>query len=157
MSATREQAEFVFTEWHRLVSARDGSGLSALYTDDAELESPLVPRVLDDAPDGIVRGREPLDAFLRLVTASRPEHDQLPSLYRTGTYAFDGHTLMWEYPRRTPRGDQLDLVEVMELDGARIRRHRIYWGWRGTEHVITNAVTKAVAEGNPSRPGTGAE
>ena len=39
--------------------------------------------------------------------------------------------------------DSLDLVEVMELDGARIGRHRIYWGWRGTEHIIANAVSKA--------------
>lgn len=146
MAATQEQAHFVFTEWHRLVGARDGRGLAALYTDDAELESPLVPRVLDDAIDGVVRGRQALNTFLELVTASRPEPDRLPSLYRSGTYAFDGHTLIWEYPRRTPEGDQLDLVEVMELDGARIRRHRIYWGWRGTEHIIANAVLKSAAE-----------
>jgi hypothetical protein len=36
---------------------------------------------------------------------------------------FDGHTLIWEYPRQTPGGDQVDLVEVMELDGARISHH----------------------------------
>lgn len=76
------------------------------------------------------------------VTRRRPAQDALPSLYRTGEFSFDGETLIWEYPRHTPHGDQLDLVEVMELDGARIRRHRIYWGWRGTEHVIANAVAK---------------
>jgi len=46
--------------------------------------------------------------------------------------------------RQTPDGDQLDLVEVIELDGPLIAYHRIYWGWRGVEHVITNAVDKAV-------------
>lgn len=83
MSATAEQAHFVFTEWHRLVCARDGDGLARLYADDAELESPLVPRVLDHATDGVVRGREALDAFLRLVAASRPEHVMADHLDRT--------------------------------------------------------------------------
>jgi hypothetical protein len=32
---------------------------------------------------------------------------------------------------RPPDGDQVDLVEVMELNGARISHHRIYWGWFG--------------------------
>jgi steroid delta-isomerase len=57
---------------------------------------------------------------------------------------FDGKMLIWEYPRQTPDGDQLDLVEVIELDGPLIAYYRIYWGWRGVEHVITNAVDKAV-------------
>jgi len=33
MSATREQAEFVFTEWHRLVGARDGAALATIECD----------------------------------------------------------------------------------------------------------------------------
>jgi hypothetical protein len=36
---------------------------------------------------------------------------------------------IWEYPRQTPDGEQVDLVEVMELAGRRIGHHRIYWGW----------------------------
>jgi len=43
----------------------------------------------------------------------------------------DGRTLMWEYPRVTPDGTQVDLVEVMELEDGLIRRHRVYWGWYG--------------------------
>jgi len=38
---------------------------------------------------------------------------------------------MWEYPRQTPDGEQMDFVEVMELHDGLIRRHRVYWGWRG--------------------------
>ena len=39
---------------------------------------------------------------------------------------------MWEYPRETPEGDQMDFVEVMELnDEGLIQHHRVYWGWRG--------------------------
>lgn len=142
MTATAEQARYVFERWHRRVTARDGAELAGLYTDDAVLESPLVPRVLDQ-DSGIVAGRADLNAFLDAVTRSRPNDQELPSLYRTGTFSFDGHTLIWEYPRQTPSGDQLDLVEIMELDGPRIRRHRIYWGWRGTEHIIANALSKS--------------
>jgi len=142
MTATTGEARFVFDEWHRLVTEHDGAALAALYTDDAVLESPLVPRLLDNAESGIVRGRAELDAFLALATARKPVDEELPLLYRRDTFAFDGKSMIWEYPRETPNGDQLDLVEVMELDGPRIRRHRIYWGWRGTEHIIANALRK---------------
>lgn len=142
MTATPQQARFVFDEWHRLITARDGVGLAALYTADAVLESPLAPRVLD-SNSGVVHGGDGLEEFISEVTRRRPEEDQLPSLYRTGDFMFDGQTLIWEYPRETPRDDQLDLVEVMELEGPRIRRHRIYWGWRGTEHILANALAKA--------------
>jgi hypothetical protein len=103
--------------------------------------SPLVARVLD-VDTGVVAGRAHLDHSLGEITRRRPDED-LPSLYRTGKFLFDGETLIWKYPRETLGEDQLDLVEVIELDGARIRRHRIYWGWRGTEHIIANAVAKA--------------
>ena len=45
---------------------------------------------------------------------------------------FDQRTLIWESPRQAPDGEQVDLVEVMELTGPRIAHHRIYWGWYGT-------------------------
>jgi hypothetical protein len=38
---------------------------------------------------------------------------------------------MWDYPRETPEGAQLDIAEVMHLEHGLIRRHRIYWGWFG--------------------------
>ena len=84
MTATPQQARFVFEEWHRLITARDGVGLAALYTADAVLESPLAPRVLD-SDSGVVHGGDGLEEFVSEVTRRRPEEDQLPSLYRTGT------------------------------------------------------------------------
>lgn len=134
MPATEEQAAYVFREWHKRISERNAPALGLLYTDDATLESPLVPVLLDQT-SGIVEGRIALDEFLAETTRRRPEEKVLPSLHRAGTYAFDGHRLIWEYPRQTPDGDQLDLVEVMELDGARIAKHRIYWGWKGIAHI----------------------
>jgi hypothetical protein len=38
---------------------------------------------------------------------------------------------MWEYPRATPDGEQIDIMEVMEIDASLIQAHRIYWGWKG--------------------------
>ncbi len=143
MSATPEQAQRVFAEWHRRIGERDAVGLAAMYGDDATIESPLVMRVFDDNTRGIVAGPKELNRFISKITAGRPSDGELPSLYRTGEYTFDGTTLIWEYPRETPDGDQLDLVEIMELDGPLIAHHRIYWGWRGVEHMIANAVDKA--------------
>jgi hypothetical protein len=31
----------------------------------------------------------------------------------------------------TPEGDQVEIVEVMEIADRLIRYHRIYWGWKG--------------------------
>ena len=48
--------------------------------------------------------------------------------YREGFFT-DGRKLIWEYPRATPNGDQMDFVESMELnDEGLISRHRVYWG-----------------------------
>jgi hypothetical protein len=51
---------------------------------------------------------------------------------------FEGcRLLIWEYPRQTPDGDQLDLVEFMEITGRLIRCHRIYWGRKGCTLIAT--------------------
>jgi len=31
----------------------------------------------------------------------------------------------------TPDGDQVEIVEVMEIAHRLISHHRIYWGWKG--------------------------
>ena len=33
--------------------------------------------------------------------------------------------------RATPDGDQIDLVEVMDVSDGLITHHRVYWGWVG--------------------------
>ncbi len=43
----------------------------------------------------------------------------------------NNNTLIWEYPRETPTGDQVDILELMEIKIEKIFRHRIYWGWFG--------------------------
>jgi hypothetical protein len=109
---------------------RDTEGLLALYAEDAVLESPLVPAILDDKSDGILRGESELRRFF--VEGGRRHPNDLVRWYRTGEWLTDGRRLLvWEYPRQAPDGDQVDLVEFMEIAGGLIRCHRIYWGWKG--------------------------
>lgn len=128
-TATAEDAEFIFNEWHKRTYAGDGEGVLALYAPDAMFESPLVARLLD-RPSGIVQGSEELRAFFYRAAENRPT--DIVRGYRTGRFQFDGRTLHWEYPRITPNGDQVDLSEAIDLDGRRIVHHRVYWGWVGT-------------------------
>jgi len=48
--------------------------------------------------------------------------------FRTG-FLTDGARVTWEYPRESPDGDQMDIVEVMEIRDGLIAHHRVYWGW----------------------------
>jgi hypothetical protein len=78
----------------------------------------------------VLRGHSELRHFFTEGAKRRP--NDLVRWYRTGEWLTDGHRLLiWEYPREAPDGDQVDLVEVMEIAGGKIRRHRIYWGWKG--------------------------
>jgi hypothetical protein len=89
----------------------------------------LVPAILDDKSDGVLRGKAEICNFLAAGALSRPI--DLIRWHRSGTFFGAGATLIWEYPRVTPDGDQVEIVEVMETAGAVIRYHRIYWGWKG--------------------------
>jgi hypothetical protein len=138
---SRERAQFVFDEWDRRARTVDVAGLLELYSDDATLESPLVPRILD-RPGGVLRGKAELGRFFTEGGRRRP--NEFVRWHRNGSYLWDGHTLSWEYLRATPEGDQVDISEVMELTDGRIAAHRIYWGWFGTEMLINNAVQHAL-------------
>jgi len=119
--------ERMYYAWDDALSRNDAAALTALYASDAVLESPLIPHLLG-VERGICRGRKEIRAFLDQVASRKPV---VRRYYRTG-YLTDGKKLMWEYPRETPDGQQMDFVEVMELnqDGL-IQQHRVYWGWVG--------------------------
>jgi hypothetical protein len=134
---SRKQAQFVFDEWDRRARALDVAGLLDLYSDDAVLESPLVPRLLDRR-SGTLHGKAELHHFFTEGGRRRP--NGLVRWHRSGDFLWDGHILSWEYLRSTPEGDQVDIAEVMGLVEGRITAHRIYWGWFGTEMLIRNAL-----------------
>lgn len=133
ISTTRPDAQFVHDEWDRCTRAHDIDGLLELYLPDAILESPLVPRVMDTT-SGVLHGHTELREFFERGTQGRPH--ELVRFQRSGQFLFDHGRLVWEYPRHTPEGNQIDIIEVMDLTGPRIRHHRIYWGWFGTPLLL---------------------
>lgn len=64
-------AEHIYVEWDRRIRAHDIDGLVELYLPDVTLESPLVPRILDQVR-GVLRGHDELRSFFVKGTAGRP-------------------------------------------------------------------------------------
>jgi steroid delta-isomerase len=126
-----DDCERIHREWHECARTVDTEGLLALYAEDAVFESPLVPAILDNKRDGVLRGHSELRHFFTEGAKRRP--NELVRWYRTGEWLTDGRRLLiWEYPREAPDGDQVDLAEVMEIAGGKIQHHRVYWGWKGS-------------------------
>ncbi len=134
--------EDIYEKWHDFARRRDVDALIELYADTAIFESPLVPAILDQE-SGRLNGRSEILRFLQEGTKRRP--NDLVRWYRTGKYFTDGHTLIWEYPRETPEGQQIDILEVMEVANGKIDRHRIYWGWFGCSVLISSAIGKVAS------------
>ncbi len=129
-----EAARSVHQAWNDALARKDAEALAALYTDDAIIESPLVAYLLG-TERGICSGKAAIGAFLPTVFAKQPGERRN---YRNPVFT-DGKILMWEYPRATPHGDQMDFTEVMELANGLIRRHRVYWGWFGVRTLTTGS------------------
>ncbi len=118
-------AERIHREWDEALGAKDMDTAMRLYAEDATLESPLVCHLLGQET-GIIAGRGNLRRFVELVFQRMPP---LRRRFRRQHFT-DGRVLTWEYPRETPGGEQMDLVEVMEIRDGLIQHHRVYWGWR---------------------------
>jgi ketosteroid isomerase-like protein len=133
--------ERIHRDWDAGARSLDTDGLIALYAQDAVLETPLVPAIFEGR-SGILRGHQQIRPFFEEGARRRP--NELVRWYRTGNWLTDGkRILMWEYPRHAPDGDQIELVEVMEIEHGLIQHHRIYWGWFGVNQLTQNAVRKA--------------
>ena len=129
----------IYEQWHKFAKTGDVPALIDLYTEDAIFESPLVPAILNQ-DSGLLKGRAEILRFLQEGTKRRPNH--LVRWYRTGKYFINGDTLIWEYPRETPDGDQIDILELMQIANNKITNHRIYWGWFGCKQLIESAIEK---------------
>ena len=127
----------IYEKWHKYAKERETKALVELYAEDAVFESPLVP-ILMNKDSGILRGKTEILAFLNEGTRRRP--NELVRWYRTGKYFITGDVLVWEYPRQTPDGEQVDILELMEIRDGLIVNHRIYWGWFGTQMLIKSAL-----------------
>ena len=129
-------AKSVHERWNEALGKKDVEALVALYTDDAVIESPLVSYLLR-TERGICSGKDAIRAFIPKVFINQP---QTRRTHRSFAFT-DGRVLVWEYPRASPEGDQMDFIEVMELQDGLIRRHRVYWGWFGV-HTLTSGSHK---------------
>lgn len=136
VSGTQEAidaAERIYQAWAGAFAKKDLEGVLALYATDATLESPLV-NVLLKTERGVVEGKKNLRHFFGIVINNTPP---LTDRFRDSFFT-DGRTLIWEYPRVTPSGEQTDMAEVMTIEGGLIKAHRIYWGWRGSKLLQTD-------------------
>jgi len=126
--ATRRTAmqdiENIYRLWDDALGKKDLEASLALYAEDASIESPLVQHLMK-TKEGIVRGKHALRDFITRVFATNPPQRKR---FKQGFFT-DGRMLTWEYPRSSPEGQQMDLVEVMEIEDGLIKRHRVYWGW----------------------------
>jgi steroid Delta-isomerase len=136
MSADTEAViRHIYEQWHDAVVRRDIRALLELYAEDAILESPLICAVQPERGSGMLQGKTAIRDFFTAV--SRAPSNVLGRWYRTGHFFANGRQLTWEYPRATPDGDQIDLVEVMDVSGGLITHHRVYCGWVGFRTLST--------------------
>ncbi|KWO67682.1 nuclear transport factor 2 family protein [Burkholderia territorii] len=129
MTRPDTDAQRIHQDWHAAVVARNLDALMSLYADDAVLETPLIVVALPNHGSGVLHGKAAIGAFF--AAGLRNPENKLGRWYRTGLFFSNGRRLIWEYPRETPEGDQVDLVEVMDLRDGLIAHHRVYWGWVG--------------------------
>ncbi|MGW5260962.1 nuclear transport factor 2 family protein [Microbispora sp. NPDC004025] len=133
----RHDVEHVYQAWDAALGAKDLDAAMALYHSDATLESPLVRHLLG-TDEGVVRGREDLRRFVAKVFAHQPAKRRR---FRTA-FLTDGSRLVWEYPRVAPDGEQMDIVEVMEIQDGLIKHHRVYWGWTSVGMLLSGEHSK---------------
>src|SRR5262245_35348437 len=92
--------ERIYRDWDKALADNDPKALLALYAEDATIESPLIPYLMETAV-GVVRGRDQIWTLFEKVAARKPKVRQH---YKTG-YLTDGKKVIWEYPRATPQGE----------------------------------------------------
>src|ERR1700751_2530519 len=116
-TTNRHEIERIYRAWDDALGKRDLEASLSLYADDASIESPLVAHLLKQR-GGIVRGKAELRSFITRVFETNPPQRKR---FKQGLFT-DGRVLTWEYPRASPDGDQMDLVEIMEIENGMIRR-----------------------------------
>ncbi len=140
MNKFKSDGERIYYLWDKYAREVDVDGLLSLYAPDATLETPVIPAILD-TDIGVLKGHAKLRHFFEEGGRRRP--NELVRWHREpGQYFFDGHMLVWEYPRATPEGNQIELIEIMNLEDGLIHQHRIYWGWFGIQRLMQSANPK---------------
>jgi steroid Delta-isomerase len=132
--SSEAQVRRVYEEWHAGINSHDVPRVIALYAENATLETPAILAIYPHLADGFLRGRSEIEKFFtKTLNALSKEFREL---YRSGLFLSTGKLLIWEYPRKTPAGEQVDLVESMDIEEGLIVYHRVYWGWKGFQALL---------------------
>lgn len=129
-------AERVVAEMDAAFARRDLEALSALFADDATLESFLVSRVLNK-PEGVCRGKAEIRQVLKgLVERGVPWGGHEPPLVR-------GNRVAIEFKTASSERDTFS-VDILEIANGKIQSLRAYAGWR--------ALAATARNGRPGEP-----
>lgn len=131
-----DEIEHVFVSWHDCAKNQKLDDLAGLYDVNAVFESPLVPAILG-CESGVILGRSEIRRFFG--RGAELSSDSPINWYRSDEFFSNGRTLIWEYPRKTPSGEQFDVVEVMEIEGGKIVKHRVYCGWFSSKALFSQS------------------
>lgn len=132
--STEAQIRHIYEEWHAGTNSHDVARVMALYAERATLETPAILAIYPHSNDGLLRGRSEIEKFF--TKALGVLSNEFRELYRSGVFLSTGKLLTWEYPRKTPTGEQVDLVESMDIEDGLIVYHRVYWGWKGFQALM---------------------
>lgn len=131
---------YVCELWHKAILGRDLDGLMALNAKYAILKSPLNLATVRDKSKRI-RGNPEFRSFSQV--GLRELQSDLSQWHRTGAFSSSGRLLNREYSRGTPQGNQIDLVEVLDIGNALIVRHGLYWGGVGLKALVVTSDSQA--------------
>jgi ketosteroid isomerase-like protein len=123
---TDGQMRHVYETWHRAIVGRDLDKLMAPHAREGVLDSSVV-LVPEKAPSGIIRGRDRIRKHFASFFRCSARATARTGIARNKSF-WGGKSLVWEYPNKGPDGDQLDVVESMDLKDGVIVYHRMYWG-----------------------------
>ena len=128
------QVRRIYEEWHAGINSHDIPRVIALYAEKATLETPAVLAIYPHLDEGILRGRSEIERFFTKTLSALSK--EFRELYRSGLFLSTGKLLTWEYPRKTPAGEQVDLFESMDIEDGLIIYQRVYWGWKGFQTLV---------------------
>ena len=132
--STEAHVRHIYEEWHAGINSHDVPRVIALYAEKATLETPAILAIYPHMDEGILRGRSEIDKFFTKALGVLSK--EFRELYRSDIFLSTGRLLTWEYPRKTPAGEQVDLVESMDIEDGLIIYHRVYWGWKGFQALM---------------------
>jgi steroid Delta-isomerase len=132
--STKAQVRHIYEEWHAGVNSHDIPRVMALYAEKATLETPAILAIYPHLDEGILIGRSEIEKFFTKTLSALSK--EFRELYRSGLFLSTSKLLTWEYPRKTPAGEQVDLVESMDIEDGLIIYHRVYWGWKGFKALM---------------------